>query len=130
MASIRLYTAQSYTWYCIYSCVLTPTQNCRTVLYAQWCKSQITRMLYDLNHCAYKSSSAGYNCKWSIVYKTVLCDRIDTVSVRSFVFTSGTPASLSDCVFLDDWITPIVVIWRVDNNRGEQVLSFRMQKWI
>ena len=60
----------------------------------------------------------------------MLCDRIDTVSVRSFVFTSGTPASLSDCVFLDDWITPIVVIWRVDNNRGEQVLSFRMQKWI
>jgi len=95
MASIRLYTAQSYTWYCIYSCVLTPTQNCRTVLYAQWCKSQVTRMLYDLNHCAYTSSSAGYNCKWSIVYKTVLCDRIDTVSVRSFVFTSGTPA----CIF-------------------------------
>jgi len=37
---------------------------------------------------------------------------------RSFVFASSTP-------------TPIVLdIWRVDNNRGEQVLSFHVQKWI
>ena len=53
------YTAQSYTC----------------------CKSRITRVIYDLNHCAYKT--AGYNCKF--VYKT-----INTTFVRLRVRHSDT----------------------------------------
>ena len=57
------YTAQSYTC----------------------CKSRITRVIYDLNHCAYKT--AGYSCKF--VYKTVSIQ-------RSFVFAFGTPTPVVD----------------------------------
>ena len=60
------------------------------------------RVIYDLNHCAYKT--AGYNCKF--VYKT-----INTTFVRLGVRHSDTSCCLS--------------FWRVDNNRGEQVLNFQ-----
>jgi len=63
------YTAQSYTC----------------------CKSRVTRVIYDLNHCAYKT--AGYNCKF--VYKTVSIQR----SFQSFVFASGTPTPVVVDIF-------------------------------
>ena len=61
------------------------------------CKSRITRVIYDLNHCAY-NKAAGYNCKF--VYKTVSIQ-------RSFVFASGTPTPIVVDIFGESTITVV-----------------------
>ena len=53
-------------------------------------------MIYDFNHCAYKT--AGYNCKF--VYKTVSIQ-------RSFVFASGTPTPIVVDLFGESTITVV-----------------------
>ena len=56
----------------------------------------ITRVIYDLSHCAYKT--AGYNCRF--VYKTVSIQ-------RSFVFASGTPTPIVVDLFGESTITVV-----------------------